>query len=143
MRLWDTSALLSVLLRQRATAALKAILSSEESLALWWGTKVEAVSAVCRLRRSGEITEALASRLLTRIHALAEAAYEVEPTEEVRAAACRILRVHELRAADALQLAAGLVWAEYRPSGMGFVCLDARLREAAAREGFEVSPASR
>jgi hypothetical protein len=45
-----------------------------------------------------------------------------------------------LRAADALQLAAALVWSDESPTGEGFVSLDDRLREAARRQGFEVLP---
>ena len=41
---------------------------------------------------------------------------------------------------DSLQLAAALVWADHRPTGLGFACLDRRLRRAAAQEGFEVLP---
>jgi hypothetical protein len=78
---------------------------------------------------------------MTQLDAVISAAYEIQPTEEVRATACRILRVHELRAADALQFAAALVWAGYHPAGLGFVCLDRKLREAAEREGFAVLPA--
>ena len=140
MKLWDTAAVLSLLLRQEATDALKAMLTADGNMAVWWGTKVEAVSAICRLRRSGGVDERSASRLLTQVDALISAAYEVQPVEEVRAAACRVLRVHELRAADALQLAAALVWTDHKPAGMGFVCLDRQLRAAAEREGFDVHP---
>ena len=140
MRFWDTSAVLSLLLGQKATGELKAVLSSDESVAVWWGMKVEAVSAIWRLRRTGEIDAPSASRSITQLDAITAAAYEVQPTEEVRATACRALRVHELRAADALQLGAGLVWAEHHPAGLGFVCLDRKLREAAEREGYSVLP---
>jgi predicted nucleic acid-binding protein len=61
---------------------------------------------------------------------------EVEPTEEVRETARRLLRAHPLRAADALQLAAAFIAAEGRPPTLAFVTLDDRLRTAAAREGF-------
>jgi hypothetical protein len=47
---------------------------------------------------------------------------------------------HPLRAADALQLGAALVWCEEQSHGEVFVCLDARLREAARREGFSLAP---
>lgn len=66
---------------------------------------------------------------------------EVQPSDEVRHRVLRLLRVHALRAADALQLAAALTWCRERPSGAGLVCLDGRLRDAAAREGFNVLPA--
>lgn len=115
------------------------LLASDGRLALWWGTRAEAVSAICRLRRAGHIDERPASRLLREIDRLA-AAYEVQPTEALREAACRMLRVHELRAADALQLAAALIWADGRPSAVGFVCLDQRLRTAAEKERLGVLP---
>ncbi len=65
---------------------------------------------------------------------------EVQPVPLVRERAVRLLALHDLRAAAALQLAAALVWAEEQPAGRVFVCLDARLREAAWREGFTVLP---
>jgi len=58
----------------------------------------------------------------------------------VRARAARLLSLHPLRAADALQLAAALVWCRERTAEAPFVCLDDRLRLAAAREGFRVLP---
>jgi hypothetical protein len=51
-----------------------------------------------------------------------------------------VLAAHPLRAADALQLAAALVWTGEAAAGEAFVCLDERLRDAARREGFEVLP---
>lgn len=59
------------------------------------------------------------------------------PVEDVRIEAARLLRLHALRAADSLQLAAALTRASRRPAGRGFVTLDSRLT-AAAREGFEL-----
>lgn len=53
-------------------------------------------------------------------------------------AAARLLRVHPLCAADALQLAAARMAAEDRPETLPFVTLDDRLALAAQREGFEV-----
>ena len=60
----------------------------------------------------------------------------------VRHRAERLLALHPLRAGDALQLSAALVACEERPEGELLVCLDARLREAAAREGFHLVPES-
>jgi hypothetical protein len=59
----------------------------------------------------------------------------------VKSIAIRLLRVHALRAADALQLAAALVWADGVPSGSVLHTHDRRLATAAEREGFEVRPA--
>jgi hypothetical protein len=65
---------------------------------------------------------------------------EVLPGELVRQRTERLLAVHPLRAADAFQLAAALIWAEEKPRGLEVVCLDQNLREAALKEGFEVLP---
>jgi uncharacterized protein len=47
-------------------------------------------------------------------------------------------RVHPLRAADALQVAAAFVAAERRPASLEIVMLDDRLANAARKEGFAV-----
>ena len=140
MKLWDTSALLALLLGEDDAGGLRGIASADPSNALWWGTKVEALSGVCRRRRVGGIPDGRLPQLVAAIERAVGAAYEVHPIEEVRDTACRLLRVHDLRAGDALQLAAALVWCGHSPSGHGFVCLDARLRRAAEREGFDVLP---
>ena len=61
---------------------------------------------------------------------------EVQPGPEVRELAEDRLERHDLRAADALQLAAALVWCNRRPSRRHFICLDKKLRMAARAEGF-------
>jgi hypothetical protein len=55
----------------------------------------------------------------------------------VRERAERLLRVHPLRAADALQLAAALLVFGDKPRGRSFVTLDDALLQAARREGFD------
>ena len=52
----------------------------------------------------------------------------------------RLLGLHHLRAADALQLGAALVAAYDQPLGSALVTLDARFADAARREGFRVLP---
>ena len=65
---------------------------------------------------------------------------EIQPSHQVRDAAARALILHSLSGAGALQLAAGLLWANGRPAHHDFVCLDQRLRDAAHAEGFQVLP---
>ena len=65
---------------------------------------------------------------------------EVQPTEPVRQRAERLLMLHPLKTADALQLSAALIWAEEIPKDQVLICLDHNLREAAQREGFTVLP---
>ncbi len=71
---------------------------------------------------------------------LSDAWSEIQPGDLVRQRAERLLMVHSLRAADALQLAAALIWSQEAPVGLNIVCLDLNLREAAQKEGFTVLP---
>jgi len=63
----------------------------------------------------------------------------VEPCPELKATAVRMLRMHALRAADALQLAAALIACRYDPSSLAFVTRNDRLALAADREGFPLA----
>jgi len=63
--------------------------------------------------------------------------------EAVKAQARRLLRLHPLRAADAMQLGAAWEWVAGRPTGRIFHTLDTRLALAARREGFRVIPEPR
>ena len=139
---WDSSALITLLAAQPGASTLEVLARNAPSMVLWWGTRVELVSGVCRLRRSGKLDEKGQHNLFGAIERVTSDADQIEPIEQVRAASIRVLRVHSLRAADALQLAAALVWTDHSPSGAAFVCLDKRLREAAEREGFTVLPES-
>ncbi len=106
-------------------------------MAVWWSTPVECASAFTRLRREGLLDtaqEATAREILTMLQ---QAWYEVQPGENVRRQALRLLRLHPLRAADSFQLAAGLEWAGTPPNGE-FVAFDERLKTAANLEGFVV-----
>ena len=140
MRYWDSSALLPHVVAETATPALRALLSADPDVLTWWGSRVEAQSALARLAREGTLSGALHQACLQRLEAFAASLDEVVPTEAVRDQAARLLRLHPLRAGDALTLAAAGVASEHRPPSLPLVTLDARLREAAEREGFPVLP---
>ena len=140
MRFWDASALIPLCLQERQSIALKRLAQEDESLAVWWGSSVECLSAFARLRREAVLSETEEEQARVILRALQGSVTEIEPTSAVRDQAGRVLRLHPLRAADALQLAAALVWCQGDPLQHGFVCLDQRLREAARREGFTVFP---
>jgi hypothetical protein len=137
---WDTSAIIPVLLPESRSSALTDLLSADRDLTLWWGTPVECLSAIYRRHRESPVPAALLTEALGRLRALVEDADTVSPTDEVRRRAGRLVAAHPLRAADALQLGAALVWCEEQPHGEAFACLDDRLREAARREGFSLMP---
>lgn len=65
---------------------------------------------------------------------------EVLPGDGLKDKAGRLLLNHPLRAADALQLAAALTWAEKSAKDHELVCFDLRLRDAARKEGFTLLP---
>jgi len=104
---------------------------------VWWTTEIECVSALARLEREGSQTPPL-REAFDRLRQFAASWKEIDPSDEVRETAARLLRVHPLRAADALQLAAAFLAAERRPTSLEFVTLDERLAGAARKEGFTV-----
>lgn len=139
MRFWDSSALVPLCVDQPESAPAKSLLDEDFHMAVWWGSLVECWSAFARLRRDGVFQvdgEEQARTVLSRLQA---GWLEILPSEDLRAQAGRLLRVHSIRAADALQLAAALAWAGESRSGE-IVTHDRRLREAARLEGLTALP---
>ena len=140
MRFWDASAIIPLCLKESASEAAKGLLKGEEDMVVWWTTRIECLSALSRRQREKTLSSGDSLKAKAILSALAEAWSEVQPTEMIRQRAERLLSIHPLRAADALQLAAALIWAQENPRGLALVCLDHNLREAALREGFSVLP---
>ena len=138
MRFWDSSAVVPLLIPQDATGEMETEHRSGAPMAVWCLTRVEAWSAVCRLRRDGRIGSPDTRAARSRLQDLVTAWVEIEDWPSVAARALRLLELHSLRAADALQLAAALVLVSERPERVPFVTLDQRLAEAAEREGFQI-----
>jgi predicted nucleic acid-binding protein len=136
MRFWDSSALVPLLAAEARTRAVQAMYTRDADAVVWWGTPVECASAIARLERDGTLSAAGATESFWRLDALAASWMHIEPSDEIRESARRFLRVHPLRAADALQLAAALAAAERRPSTLTVVTCDDRLHAAASKEGF-------
>jgi len=140
VRFWDTSAVVPLCVEEPATARVRQLAESDGALIVWWATRTECLSALARLRRERRVGPALDTQARRVLHELAVAWSEVLPSENLRRRSERLLAVHALRAGDAFQLAAALVWSRGRTSGHEIVSLDDRLREAAHREGFDVLP---
>ncbi|WP_422001486.1 hypothetical protein [Reyranella sp.] len=136
MKFWDASALVPLLVADATTRAMQALAVRDPDMLVWWGSRVECVSALARLEREAALDRRQAGAAYQRMDELARGWHEIGPGEIVRETALRFLRVHPLRAADALQLAAAFVAAESRPSALEVVILDDRLAEAARKEGF-------
>ena len=138
MRFWDSSALVPLVVGQAASRTAESWLAEDGVLTVWTLSGVEIASALWRLVREGVVpeqaareAEALADEVLRRVHVIGD-------VERVKALARRLLRVHGLRAADALQLGAALSWADGHPEDLVMHTLDRRLGAAAEREGFHV-----
>ncbi len=96
------------------------------------------MSAIARRERAGDLNVTQRTEALGRLDVISSNWHEIEPVESVRRVARRLLQVHQVRAADALQLGAALVAAQGDPSTLSFVSLDGQLNAAAQREGFAV-----
>lgn len=136
MKFWDASAIVPLLVAEATTAALQRRAREDPGLLVWWATPVECASAISRLERDGALSAAASIAAFERLTRLAGGWHEVDPSDAVRETAIRFLRVHPLRAADALQLAAAFLAAERRPPSLEIVTLDDRLADAARKEGF-------
>ena len=139
MRFWDASAIVPLLVAQESTAAMQALARADDGMLVWWASQVECASAIARLERDGALDEVSAAKAFARLHLAVNGWHEVEAGDAVREAAVRFLRVHPLRAADALQLAAAFVAADRRPPSLEIVTLDERFASAARKEGFRLS----
>ena len=135
---WDTSALVPLCCFQPQSAQARQVARTYSRQVVWWGTVIEAVSSLNRLIREGTLNPKESGQAFARLDYLRGRWNEVQPTEEVRDRAERLLRIHKLRAADALQLAAALVWCGDRPQGRTLIGADSYLSEAAGAEGFTV-----
>jgi predicted nucleic acid-binding protein len=138
VRFWDASAIVPLLVAESSTRRLQALAAEDSVLLAWWGSEVECISALARLEREGALNEAAMTAALARLRQLVAGWHEVDPSDAIREAAGRFLRVHPLRAADALQLAAAFLAAERRPASLEVVTLDDRVAAAARKEGFTV-----
>ena len=138
MRFWDASALVPLVVAETSSTWARSLFEADAEVIVWWATPVECVSAIARLEREGELTPTRASFATRDLDEIAANWTEISPGEAIRSRARRLLRVHALRTADALQLAAALFAAEGHPATLPLVTLDERLANAAEKEEFPV-----
>ena len=135
---WDTSAIVPLCCFQPQSSSARKTGRHYSRQIVWWITVVESVSAFQRLTREKYLTPEGRQQAVRRLQYLRQRWNEIQPTEEVRDTAERLLAVHSLRAADAFQLAAALIWCSHQPRGRHFVGSDGDLCAAAEKEGFAV-----
>ncbi len=138
MKYWDSSAIVPLLVTEAVSTSLMRLYKSDPIILAWWGTKVECTSALCRLERQKDLTAAETSNAIKLLNSLSDEWHSIEPTDNLRELSIRLLRVHNLAAADSLQLAAAIIAKETHVGKMEFVCQDERLVQAASKEGLNV-----
>lgn len=140
MNFWDASAIFPLYIDEESTPEILHLRDQCDSITIWTLTPVEVVSALFRLQRMGKSSTEVIDKSVRRALEMESAFQIIEDVEMVKLKAARVLRLHPLKAADALQLAAALVALSDDDSHYTFVTLDKRLSEAAAKEGFLVLP---
>jgi predicted nucleic acid-binding protein len=136
MRFWDAAAVVPLLVEEPTSAKLRRLYETDTAQSVWCLTPVEAWGAVARKRRASVLGSPDVREARRRLESLSRDWLEIHELSSVTRRALRLVEVHPLRAADALQLAAALVFVSDRPEGFEFVTLDSRLAEAAEAEAF-------
>jgi predicted nucleic acid-binding protein len=136
---WDASALVPLCVGQSTTPRAIALYKSYEAV-VWWATPVEIASALARLVRTQQLDSGDWARARRLAGALADAWFVIQPSDALRAKATQLVDRYDLRAADALQLAAALEWCDDVPQGRVFLTADQKLRDAAVLAGFDSKP---
>ena len=135
MRYFDASALVKRYVREKGSAKVARLLSSDAP-ATSRLSAVEVASALAFRAREGTCSVAERDRALTALDDDLGAILVVEMTPEVTARACSLLRRHPLRAGDAVQLASCLFLQDELGQAISLVAFDDRLAKAAAAEGI-------
>ena len=133
---WDASAIVSLLVGESTAARYRPYRT--EQFVTWWGTSIECVSAIARREREGGTASEIITEAYRRLSAMQSEWFVVHANEALRRSAIRFLKAHPLRAGDALHLAAAVNASHFEPTSVRFLTEDARLKQAAAREGFVV-----
>ena len=140
MKFWDASAVVPLLVQEQQSDYCLQVFKGDREILLWCMSRVEVISALTRRLREQSLTFEQFQAAKMRFHQILESAYQVTALEKVINRAVRLLEVHPLRAADACQLASGLVATQEDPTRLSIICFDDRLKEAAMKEGFVVNP---
>jgi predicted nucleic acid-binding protein len=142
VRFWDTSALAPLLIDEPSTPAIRELLASDPDVLVWVLTGVELLSVLGRLGRAAPGLDDVLPAVRLDAMELFKLWATVTHVEGVRRRAERLVGVHPLSAADAMQLGAALLASGDRPETLPLVTLDRNLARAAQLEGFRVLPAS-
>ncbi len=138
VRFWDTSALVPLIIDEPITKAARDLVAHDENIVIWTMTSVELLSALGRLGRLSDGLQDVLPAMRAEALDLVGRCALVTDGDGVRRRAERLVGVHPLASADALQLAAALAASEDRPERLDLVTLDQQLARCARLEGFRV-----
>ncbi len=80
MRFWDSSAILPLLVEETDTERRKKQLIEDPLIVVWWGSKIECVSALNRLLREGVLQENSFMQIVYKLETLASSWVEIQAT---------------------------------------------------------------
>ena len=140
MRFWDSSSIVPLIVEENETPKAKEIFRDNPGMFVAWITESEIYSALCRLEREAGLDVKSFDKCIGRLKRLSSKWQVVIPSSDLLEEIKRVLRLHPLRAADAHQLASGILCSEREPRTLEFITFDSRLKLAARREGFTLSP---
>jgi predicted nucleic acid-binding protein len=138
MNFWDSSALLPLLIKEESSTKILNYLFNDQEMIVWWGSYLECMSGLARKEREGTLSLTDFDKAKKRLLTLASQWNEVQPVDQIKEIAERLLRNHDLRAADSMQLASALLFCQHKPNNLTFASLDNKLSLAANREGFAI-----
>jgi predicted nucleic acid-binding protein len=139
MKFWDSSAVVPLLVSESRSDEMRSLAKADDRI-LWLLSEVEVSSALWRRKRGGALADSDLREAETSLRQLLSSSRIVLDVSTVMSRTRRLFARHDLRAADALQLAAALLACDDHPEMLPFVTLDERLAEAAAGEGFPILP---
>ena len=138
---FDSSALAKRHVNEVGTARVRGLTRrrSGHQLFLVRITVVEVTDAVARRRRRRTLTPPQAASILSRFRRHLAGRYAtLEVTPDLPTDAAKLANTHELRAYDAVQLAAAILLDRLAGGGIVFVSADRELNDAAKAEGLIV-----
>jgi uncharacterized protein len=143
VKFWDSSAIVPLLVEERNSRECRDLSRADRHMVVWEYTETEVTSGLVKATRlTPPLSQDDLDGALERLDALAgrwevvEAATRTQ-VNGAKERARQLMRSHELRAGDALQLAAAM--RRFDPSmNRDFVVSDGKLADAAGAEGFNV-----
>ena len=140
MTYWDASALVALYIEQPRSFEVLPLAADGVRVTTWTLTEIEIRSALARLERESLMEPSSLKQASDKAAAHWTTFDVIAILDPVKVRARRMINVHSLKAANAVQLAAALTAVQDSPTGQTFVTLDARLATAARREGFTILP---